>query len=406
MRILTATLILTIWAASVWSQGLQPPPHHGIFAFNDAGQMVELPGMDAAEWDMAYAKGALNPTQPIAAGNFVRVRENSPIIVYLTPRNVERLTVVDIYSEITMDHTLTPVPGGSGMQVLRLSEDVHSGIIAFCLGGQWPNMDRTHLALFGEEGEGLWLRLAPKLLELDQIRLEFLAGTIPEDLDPEIIDLMKIRYESRTHLEAPDTVEDMEMNIADGTVPEEALQAPLYERGTREAQATPPSNLNPTQTHNSVRRVQADLRTMATALESYFIDHNAYPPHIAGTDPHAAGHGNPLFSNVTSLRAGIWEASQAYTLTTPVAYLRDHFPDAFNPPSGDIAPTFAYWSNVVGWILWSPGPDGDFDITTKAIEGEMIYNPFITQPSSVLIPFYFDPTNGLNSSGDIFRVRM
>jgi hypothetical protein len=117
------------------------------------------------------------------------------------------------------------------------------------------------------------------------------------------------------------------------------------------------------------------------------------------------------------------------TITTPIAYITRYMGDAFT--SGGKA-TFAYWSifpgqpfplvkpspaakpsdlkiGGLGWILVSPGPDGDYDLM-----GEWdVYNPAIAQPSPRLLTgtnkkgsaYTYDPTNGLTSNGDIWRVK-
>lgn len=76
------------------------------------------------------------------------------------------------------------------------------------------------------------------------------------------------------------------------------------------------------QTRAKVSRVRADQRSLATAIESYYIDYNRYPLSVDKTTD------------------ATWSPRiRAYTaLTTPVAYITSAFPDAFNatalPPAG------------------------------------------------------------------------
>lgn len=146
---------------------------------------------------------------------------------------------------------------------------------------------------------------------------------------------------------------------------------------------------------SSVSQVKADMRMIAKALEDYYTDNNAYPP--CSSDPAQSEHKQlPNELLVPSFR----RANPHYlggTLTTPVAYLpaypRDRFADAFQ--------TFGYYTDArTGWIIFSPGPDRKFDL------GWEVYDSSISQPSPELISRYtYDPSNGVFSDGDIWRVK-
>jgi hypothetical protein len=157
---------------------------------------------------------------------------------------------------------------------------------------------------------------------------------------------------------------------------------------------------------------------MATGLETYYIDHNAYPT-------------GRLLSDFTEKKDKIQElgglnlyavnpgtGKALYGLTTPVAYLTSLFKDPFTRPLctkprfyysgryfthsthwGSIVP-FAYHSDDNGWILISPGPDSDYDINPATD-----YNSKISQPSDRILLKAYDGTNGTVSDGDIFRVK-
>ena len=107
--------------------------------------------------------------------------------------------------------------------------------------------------------------------------------------------------------------------------------------------------------------------------------------------------GNPHLDKMSTFRR--YEPGGAVTITTPIAYLLGYSRDSFEVKQGPVD-TFAYFSTANGWILSSPGPDGDFDIVL-----ENAYNPSISQPSRELIALAYDPTNGTISDGDIFRVK-
>lgn len=162
-------------------------------------------------------------------------------------------------------------------------------------------------------------------------------------------------------------------------------------------------NLLEAQTKARVARAKADLSGITTALESYFIDHNAYPPINVEVFT-----GAPTF---------VIESRHAY-LTTPVAYMssiaKDPFGDGwvdvsvlgstavdvkyktydlltFNDP--DAFETLVYKSDLVVlkgfpesmlWILASQGPDGTVGLHTA-------------------VGLVYDPSNGTVSEGDIIR---
>ncbi|MCC5877205.1 MAG: prepilin-type N-terminal cleavage/methylation domain-containing protein [Candidatus Sumerlaeia bacterium] len=185
------------------------------------------------------------------------------------------------------------------------------------------------------------------------------------------------------------------------------------------------------QTRSKVSRARADLRTIATALESYAVDHNRYPP-------------TPFFGVTGVLRV------VPNNLSTPVAYITTaqmsdpfidrtlgdfEYPTA--PPnnkspwtpcsSGNCSPyeptnptagwRYYYQSNVDGrrgagtqaallqfavpaqgnWVLASLGPNEVRDVifgdsANAIVPGLDIYIPY-------------DPTNGTISEGDIIRTQ-
>jgi type II secretory pathway pseudopilin PulG len=96
------------------------------------------------------------------------------------------------------------------------------------------------------------------------------------------------------------------------------------------------------QSRSKVAGVKADQRALSIALEAYRIDWNTYP------------HGDPSL------------------------------------PDG-------------GWIVWSAGPDGDYDLNPSNIK--RAYSSTESVPSSLLIRHTYDPINGTTSGGDIWKIR-
>ena len=187
-----------------------------------------------------------------------------------------------------------------------------------------------------------------------------------------------------------------------------------------------------------VRRVKSDMRSLGSAIDAYFSEHNRYPAWgIGDRGPGGTATYNylvwrewarspdPRTSSPSFLMNGSAPNQNFATLTTPVAFAATYAGDPFASVRGS---TYVYWCvfpgepepsgriigkdspvNGTGWILVSCGPDLDFDI-----EGEWdVYDPSESQPSKRLLAgtnrkghaFTYDPTNGAISHGDIWRVK-
>lgn len=172
------------------------------------------------------------------------------------------------------------------------------------------------------------------------------------------------------------------------------------------------------QVRSKVARVKADQRTVATAMESYVVDHNRYPPHFAGSytgNQQIAGNDYRILAD-----EALWR------LTTPIAYITsvDLMLDAFNvnapttrgpglPGAGIVWNSdymfylgYEYMSNSGGnenfkaWVIRSLGPDN----TDDAGDWRM-YNYAVIPgwPVEMFLMAVYDPTNGTVSGGDIMR---
>jgi prepilin-type N-terminal cleavage/methylation domain-containing protein len=178
------------------------------------------------------------------------------------------------------------------------------------------------------------------------------------------------------------------------------------------------------QVRSKVSRANADMRSLATALESYYIDSNNYPSVDSSLEVGSSGFGaNSGLRNASdnilympTFRRKANEFDQLQTLTSPIAYITSYFRDPFADTAGA---TFLYSvpanPQATGWIMWSWGPDGDergsadvvvvnFGSENPRIDTEY-YNPIRQVPSPLLIDATYDPTNGTTSDGDIFRYK-
>lgn len=155
-------------------------------------------------------------------------------------------------------------------------------------------------------------------------------------------------------------------------------------------------------------RVEKDLKTYELAFETFKIDQNAYPlwsPKLSnnvwgGLVPEGTDLGRlPTFKTPSNLKM---EAM----LTTPIAYISEFFEDPFSPIEGA---TYLYWTpggTRDAWVVWSPGPDRDFDMQLSDLESSYkIQRSGEISVFETMFELTYDPTNGIVSSGDIFRVK-
>jgi hypothetical protein len=149
------------------------------------------------------------------------------------------------------------------------------------------------------------------------------------------------------------------------------------------------------------KRSQAvsQIRNLAVNLETYYIDHNLYPPAVAET-----GRMVPFAPDGSTVSSGY----VPWMLTTPIAYTAMLPEDRFHPkPDGSFS-TYRYATNGTAcWIMTSNGPDGDADIKVEEYpvpsKGNCSWKTFMSQ-FGVGNAIEFDASNGAMSSGDVVRV--
>ncbi|MDX1971130.1 MAG: prepilin-type N-terminal cleavage/methylation domain-containing protein [Candidatus Sumerlaeia bacterium] len=98
------------------------------------------------------------------------------------------------------------------------------------------------------------------------------------------------------------------------------------------------------QTRAKVSRAVSDMRTLATALESYYVDNNKYPPFALGpgtltTCPGSTSTtGNSVLGVRTATGAPQCAISSRQTwITTPISYITSLFPEAFSVKSAALS---------------------------------------------------------------------
>ncbi|MBN1478384.1 hypothetical protein JXA47_16640 [Candidatus Sumerlaeota bacterium] len=179
-----------------------------------------------------------------------------------------------------------------------------------------------------------------------------------------------------------------------------------------------------------VSQVKADLRSLATALEAYFIDDMNGPGCALAEGPvrvrpdgsvvpmpwsahHHLPEGSGARRTITFLAPNPnYGGVNPHSLTTPIAYISALPPDPFADTPG--ATYGFYQEHISSHITWSVGPDRD----ENADDGpgdigpvvEIVFTPDFSnqrgqgaQPE--ILDLLYDPTNGIRSNGDIARGR-
>ena len=174
-------------------------------------------------------------------------------------------------------------------------------------------------------------------------------------------------------------------------------------------------NFMEAQVRSKISRCEADLRSIKVGMEAYFLDYNAYPTDPGWTMAISSENGWLMLSPAPAGAAiGNITNSKKYLgayLTTPMSYLGSVPMDYFNSnihrksgfyPAGHVPASYfaTIWpkpavmnmldsasthGSISAWCLQSCGPD-----LLWWCDGPRDWNKF-----------YYDPTNGTVSAGDI-----
>ncbi len=161
-----------------------------------------------------------------------------------------------------------------------------------------------------------------------------------------------------------------------------------------------PNFLN-AQVRAKLARVESDLKSLATALTMYRVDHNR-PPDDTKTPNHGWALSylklttpTPYMSNVIAdvFQAddvNLGEGHRVGGPNSPLTY--DYGTDEFHGYDGKTShPWYKAWRNST-WKIGSCGPDNKY-----------LNVDFIVPGAGWLAGAWYDPSNGLISPGDIFR---
>ncbi len=184
------------------------------------------------------------------------------------------------------------------------------------------------------------------------------------------------------------------------------------------------------QTRSKVARVKADMRSLATAIESYTVDHNKPPTVIVlGKQWNSSNPFGDYSAVNQALSTPNCVSARFKRLTTPVAYITSIFIDPFRPqaygvdPAGNLNTEYDTYDYFEAYDF-TPGL-GSYDQTTANWRGAGITSGAswrIVSAGPDRVNFFgggyagqfpmpnrsfgldYDPTNGTVSRGDIVRV--
>ena len=126
----------------------------------------------------------------------------------------------------------------------------------------------------------------------------------------------------------------------------------------------------------SLSHTKSSMWSMTTAINSYKVDHNVYPQNLSA-------------------------------LTTPIAYILEIPGDPFSPySSNEHSEPLRYLVTRDTWLVWSAGPDRNYDLTTQNLPDLLRRISADTSHTlEILSPFTYDPTNAANSKGDVWKTK-
>ncbi|MBI3735043.1 prepilin-type N-terminal cleavage/methylation domain-containing protein [Candidatus Sumerlaeota bacterium] len=155
------------------------------------------------------------------------------------------------------------------------------------------------------------------------------------------------------------------------------------------------------QVRSKVTRAKADMRTLVTALEAYYVDNNAYPYPAKDDGLNAV----PPFTEPHMPEGLIPDL-----ITTPIAYVTDRLHEPFSLDANDPEyhiPFFHFYTREFQ-IVHDGDPD-EFDeymegllgVPNKSLQYFVLSHGPDMRDEIESTKISYDPTNGTNSRGDI-----
>ncbi len=113
-----------------------------------------------------------------------------------------------------------------------------------------------------------------------------------------------------------------------------------------------------------VNTVRSDLQSISQSLERYRMDNGAYPVTVSVSSRVGPAPGDQRFSHVFTFPRTT--PGGPGNLTQPRTYMSTMPTDPYSRPAGRDLP-YAYFVDrrTNQWLLWSAGPDNDYDIDPR-----------------------------------------
>lgn len=244
----------------------------------------------------------------------------------------------------------------------------------------------------------LGLEKQPKLKDAKQLQQSFVGFYLFKADKAKALEHLKKFRALITDPEELKQLDELESNL-DQIIAQVKASQPAP--GKPEVQPEPETLDPETKVRQLAARTKANMRTVAIGIEAYSVDNNTYPASVLGSDPLSTFAPFPELKQRYSIRNYV--RGSASSLTSPIAYvLSSHLTDPFSADEKEKPRPYSYYSGKThGWIVISTGPDRDYDINP-----ERDYHGLgRLQPEESLLIRAYDPTNGITSSGDIFRIK-
>jgi prepilin-type N-terminal cleavage/methylation domain-containing protein len=152
-------------------------------------------------------------------------------------------------------------------------------------------------------------------------------------------------------------------------------------------------NMLEAQVRSKVSRTRADLRTVATTLETYAVDQNRYPNELRRLSTPIAYISAALVPDVFADPRGLPELGYLEArATSEVSFLQAFQVNRFTDlERAEVASH--------GFFVFSNGPDR---IDEALVASQRTFDDVVRAPGADL-GYFYDPTNGTVSRGDLMR---
>jgi len=170
------------------------------------------------------------------------------------------------------------------------------------------------------------------------------------------------------------------------------------------------------QVRAKIAKSQSEMRSLTNALEFFYIDHNTYPPMCSERElrrQYRDSWDKPELGtiDIAHLQVGSVNDGRRIYLTTPIAYMSSIPHDPFRGDGEDVS--YGYGSCSGSYYImtsWGPDQQDGLGAVEKLNEwqytGARLADRFekaFRDAEHTLDAFVYNPSNGINSDGDIIQ---